>query len=37
MTSRPRLCDVALSRVILDDIAGPPEVPGIQKVPTEEA
>jgi hypothetical protein len=30
--SRPRLCDVALSHAVLDDIAGPPDVPSIQKV-----
>lgn len=37
MISRPRLCNVALSRLVLHDIAGPADVPGIQKVRAEEA
>jgi hypothetical protein len=32
MISRPRLCHVALSRLVLYDIAGPADVAGIQKV-----
>jgi len=37
MISRPRLCNVAVSRAVLHDIAGPPDVPDIQKVRAEEA
>jgi hypothetical protein len=37
MIGRPRLLDVALRRIVLDDVAGPSDVPGIQKVRAEEA